>query len=154
MVTPVRRQYLDIKNAYPDALVLFRLGDFYEAFDDDARVASRELEITLTSRSMGKNLKIPMAGVPAHALESYLVRLIKKGYKVAICEQLSDPATSKGLLDRMWCEWSLREQFWKRLCWTRRPTNTGRGSSGGPAGWVGLRGRQHRRVRHHPDYPR
>ncbi|MCH7620863.1 MAG: DNA mismatch repair protein MutS [Chloroflexi bacterium] len=100
MVTPVRRQYLDIKNDYPDALVLFRLGDFYEAFDDDARVASRELEITLTSRSMGKGLKIPMAGVPAHALESYLVRLIKKGYKVAICEQLSDPATSKGLLER------------------------------------------------------
>ena len=100
MVTPVRRQYLDIKNSYPDALVLFRLGDFYEAFDDDARVASRELEITLTSRSMGKNLKIPMAGVPAHALETYLVRLIKKGYKVAICEQLSDPATSKGLLER------------------------------------------------------
>ena len=100
MVTPVRRQYLAIKNAYPDALVLFRLGDFYEAFDDDARVASRELEITLTSRSMGKGLKIPMAGVPAHALESYLVRLIKKGYKVAICEQLSDPATSKGLLER------------------------------------------------------
>ncbi|MFB3098204.1 MAG: DNA mismatch repair protein MutS [Dehalococcoidia bacterium] len=100
MVTPVRRQYLDIKNNYPDALVLFRLGDFYEAFDDDARVASRELEITLTSRSMGKGLKIPMAGVPAHALESYLVRLIKKGYKVAICEQLSDPATSKGLLER------------------------------------------------------
>ena len=100
MVTPVRRQYLDIKNGYPDALVLFRLGDFYEAFDDDARVASRELDITLTSRSMGKNLKIPMAGVPAHALKSYLVRLIKKGYKVAICEQLSDPATSKGLLER------------------------------------------------------
>ena len=100
MVTPVRRQYLDIKNAYPDALVLFRLGDFYEAFDDDAQVASRELEITLTSRSMGKNLKIPMAGVPTHALESYLVRLVKKGYKVAICEQLSDPATSKGLLER------------------------------------------------------
>ena len=100
MVTPVRRQYLDIKNSYPDALVLFRLGDFYEAFDEDARVASRELEITLTSRSMGKNLKIPMAGVPAHALETYLVRLIKKGYKVAICEQLSDPATSKGLLER------------------------------------------------------
>ena len=100
MVTPVRRQYLDIKNAYPGALVLFRLGDFYEAFDEDARVASRELEITLTSRSMGKNLKIPMAGVPAHALESYLVRLIKKGYKVAICEQLSDPATTKGLLER------------------------------------------------------
>ena len=100
MVTPVRRQYLDIKNSYPDALVLFRLGDFYEAFDDDARVASRELEITLTSRSMGKGLKIPMAGVPAHALESYLVRLVKKGYKVAICEQLSDPATSKGLLER------------------------------------------------------
>ena len=100
MVTPVRRQYLDIKSAYPDALVLFRLGDFYEAFDDDAQLAARELEITLTSRSMGKDLKVPMAGVPAHALESYLVRLIKKGHKVAICEQLSDPATSKGLLER------------------------------------------------------
>ena len=99
-LTPVRRQYLKIKHAYPDALVLFRLGDFYETFDDDARLAARELEITLTSRNMGKGLKIPMAGVPAHSLEPYLARLIKKGHKVAICEQLTDPATSRGLVER------------------------------------------------------
>ena len=80
--------------------MLFRLGDFYETFDEDAHVASRELEITLTTKVMGKNLKVPLAGVPAHSLESYLARLIKKGYKVAICEQLTDPATSKGLVER------------------------------------------------------
>jgi DNA mismatch repair protein MutS len=100
VVTPIRRQYLKIKGSYPDAIVLFRLGDFYETFDEDARLASRELEITLTARSMGKGLRVPMAGVPAHALDSYLARLIKKGHKVAICEQLSDPATSKGLVER------------------------------------------------------
>ena len=99
-LTPVRRQYLKIKNSHPDAVVLFRLGDFYETFDDDAKLASRELEITLTSRTMGKNLKVPMAGVPAHSLEPYLARLIKKGHKVAICEQLTDPAKSKGLVER------------------------------------------------------
>ena len=99
-MTPVRRQYLRIKQRYPDAIVLFRLGDFYETFDEDAHLASRELEITLTTKVMGKNLKVPLAGVPAHSLESYLARLIKKGYKVAICEQLTDPATSKGLVER------------------------------------------------------
>ena len=99
-MTPIRRQYLNIKHSYPDAIVLFRLGDFYETFDDDARLASQELEITLTSRSMGKNLRVPMAGVPANSLETYLARLIKAGYKVAICEQLSDPALSKGLVER------------------------------------------------------
>ena len=100
LLTPIRRQYLKIKHAYPEAIVLFRLGDFYETFDEDASIASRELEITLTSRSMGKDLRVPMAGVPAHSLETYLARLIKKGYQVAICEQLSDPATSKGLVER------------------------------------------------------
>jgi len=99
-LTPVRRQYLRIKQRYPDAIVLFRLGDFYETFDEDARLASRELDIVLTSRSMGKDLKVPLAGIPAHSLESYLARLIKKGHKVAICEQLSDPAVSRGLVDR------------------------------------------------------
>ena len=99
-MTPIRRQYLKIKHAYPEAIVLFRLGDFYETFDEDARVASRDLEITLTSRSMGKDLRVPMAGVPAHSLETYLARLIKKGHQVAICEQLTDPATSKGLVER------------------------------------------------------
>ena len=99
-MTPIRRQYLTIKQRYPDAIVLFRLGDFYETFDEDARLASRELDIVLTSRSMGKGHKVPMAGVPAHSLDSYLARLIKKGHKVAICEQLSDPAASKGLVER------------------------------------------------------
>ena len=99
-MTPIRRQYLKIKHAYPDAIVLFRLGDFYETFDDDAQTASRELEITLTSRSMGKNLRVPMAGVPAHSLDSYLARLIKKGHQVAICEQLTEAAASRGLVER------------------------------------------------------
>ncbi len=99
-LTPVRRQYLRIKQRYPDSLVLFRLGDFYETFDDDALLASKELDIVLTSKAMGKQLKVPLAGIPAHSLETYLTRLIKKGHKVAICEQLSDPALSKGLVER------------------------------------------------------
>ena len=99
-LTPVRRQYLKVKSAYPDAIVLFRMGDFYETFDDDAELTARDLEITLTSRSMGKDIRVPMAGVPAHSLEPYLARLIKKGHKVAICEQLTDPATSRGLVER------------------------------------------------------
>ena len=93
-------QYFEIKNAHPDSLLFFRMGDFYETFDEDARVAARDLEITLTSRSMGKDVRVPMAGVPAIAMENYLARLVKKGHKVAICEQLTDPATSKGLVDR------------------------------------------------------
>ena len=99
-MTPVRRQFLRIKQRYPDALLLFRMGDFYETFDEDARVASRELDIVLTSRSMGKGTVVPMAGISAHSLEPYLARLIKQGHKVAICEQLSDPAASKGLVER------------------------------------------------------
>ena len=99
-MTPIRRQYLKIKEAYRDSIVLFRMGDFYETFDEDAHLVARELDITLTGRSLGKNLRVPMAGVPAHSLEPYLVRLVRKGHQVAICEQLSDPATSKGLVDR------------------------------------------------------
>ncbi|MGH2522629.1 MAG: DNA mismatch repair protein MutS, partial [Anaerolineales bacterium] len=91
---PLRKQYLDIKRQYPGAILLFRLGDFYETFDDDAELVSRELELVLTSR-----LGAPMAGIPHHALETYLARLIAKGYHVAICEQVSTPAT-KGLFKR------------------------------------------------------
>jgi len=97
-LTPVRRQYLRIKQRYPEAIVLFRLGDFYETFDEDAKLVSRELEIVLTSREMGKGQRVPMAGVPYHALNNYLARLINRGYKVAICEQLSPPG--KGLVER------------------------------------------------------
>ena len=100
MTTPIRRQYLDIKRRYPHAIVLFRLGDFYETFDEDAKTCARELDITLTSRPIGKNTRVPLAGIPYHALDGYLARLIAKGYKVAICEQMGDPAMAKGLVDR------------------------------------------------------
>ena len=100
VVTPIRRQYLKIKEAHPDAVLFFRMGDFYETFDEDARITAQELEITLTSRSMGKDLRVPLAGFPVHALDTYLARMIKKGHQVAICEQLSDPAAAKGLVDR------------------------------------------------------
>ncbi len=99
-MTPIRRQYLDIKRRYPHAIVFFRLGDFYETFDDDAKLVARELEITLTSKPMGGGERVPLAGVPYHAVEGYLSRLIAKGYKVALCEQMSDPAASKGLVER------------------------------------------------------
>ncbi|HEY8489628.1 MAG TPA: DNA mismatch repair protein MutS [Dehalococcoidia bacterium] len=99
-LTPIRKQYLDIKRRYPHAIVFFRLGDFYETFDDDAEICARELEITLTSKPMGKNLRVPLAGIPYHAVETYLARLIQKGYKVAICEQMGDPAKAKGLVER------------------------------------------------------
>jgi DNA mismatch repair protein MutS len=98
--TPIRRQYLRIKQKYPQAIVLFRLGDFYETFDDDAKLASRELEIVLTSREMGKGHRVPMAGIPYHALDNYLARLISRGYKVAICEQVTKPGETKGLVQR------------------------------------------------------
>jgi DNA mismatch repair protein MutS len=97
-LTPIRRQYLRIKQRYPGAIVLFRLGDFYETFDEDARLVSRLLEITLTAREMGKGQKIPMAGIPHHALDNYLARLINHGHRVAICEQLTPPG--KGLVER------------------------------------------------------
>ena len=91
MPTPVRKQYLDVKARYPDALVLFRMGDFYETFDEDARTAARDLEIVLTKRDMGAGEVVPLAGIPYHALDGYLARLIRKGHRVAICEQVSEP---------------------------------------------------------------
>jgi len=97
--TPLRQQYLRIKQRYPEAIVFFRLGDFYETFDEDAKIVARELEIVLTSREMGKGKRVPLAGIPHHAVDNYLARLINKGYKVAICEQLSDPR-EKGLVER------------------------------------------------------
>ena len=99
-VTPIRQQYLRIKRRYPEAIVFFRLGDFYETFDEDARIASRELEIVLTSREMGKGHRVPMAGIPYHALDNYLARLINRGYKVAICEQMTKASETKGLVQR------------------------------------------------------
>mgnify|MGYP001556319940 FL=1 len=98
-VTPIRKQYLEIKSQYPDAIVFFRLGDFYETFDDDAETTSRVLDIVLTSRNVAKGMRVPMAGIPYHAAENYLSRLIDKGYHVAICEQIGPPP-KKGLVHR------------------------------------------------------
>ena len=104
-LTPMMKQYLEIKKDNQDSILFFRLGDFYEMFADDAKLASRELDLTLTSRDHGKHAKpeeerVPMCGIPYHASEAYIARLIAKGYKVAICEQMEDPATAKGLVKR------------------------------------------------------
>ncbi len=98
-VTPIRQQYLDIKRQYPDTIVFFRLGDFYETFDEDAETTSRELDLVLTGRNVAKGVRIPMAGIPYHAVENYLSRLIDKGFHVAICEQMGDQP-QKGLFPR------------------------------------------------------
>ncbi len=99
-VTPLRQQYLDIKRQYPDCILMFRLGDFYEMFDEDAELAARELDLTLTGRSFNKDgPRTPMAGVPYHAAENYIARLIEKGFHVAVCDQTSEP-DGRGIVDR------------------------------------------------------
>lgn len=99
-LTPMMQQYMSIKKQYEDCILFFRLGDFYEMFFDDALTASRELEITLTQRDCGMSEKAPMCGVPHHVSDSYVSRLVEKGYKVAICEQIEDPALAKGIVQR------------------------------------------------------
>ena len=101
-LTPMMRQYLEIKEQHPDCILFFRLGDFYEMFADDARLASKELDLTLTTRDRGKEKseQTPMCGVPYHSAEAYIARLVQRGYKVAICEQMEDPALAKGLVKR------------------------------------------------------
>ncbi len=100
-LTPAMRQYYEAKQAYPDTLIFFRMGDFYESFGDDAKTIAKELEITLTGRGKDKSgERMPLAGIPYHAIDTYLPRLINKGYKVAICEQLEDPKQAKGVVKR------------------------------------------------------
>ncbi len=101
-LTPMQRQYQDIKERNQDCILFFRLGDFYEMFNEDAKLAARELDLTLTTRDRGKpkEEQTPMCGVPYHSVDSYIARLVQKGYKVAICEQMEDPALSKGLVER------------------------------------------------------
>lgn len=99
-LTPMMKQYLETKSQYQDCILFYRLGDFYEMFFDDALTASRELEITLTGKNCGQEERAPMCGVPYHAVESYLNKLVTKGYKVAICEQVEDPKTAKGIVKR------------------------------------------------------
>jgi DNA mismatch repair protein MutS len=97
--TPIRQQYLEIKRQYPDTILFFRLGDFYETFDHDAEITARELDIVLTSKPVGKGQRVPLAGIPYHAVDNYLARMIEKGYHVAICEQVGDQPV-KGLFPR------------------------------------------------------
>ena len=99
-LTPMMEQYMSLKEQYTDSILFFRLGDFYEMFFEDALIASRELEITLTKRGAGFEAKAPMCGVPHHVADTYISKLVKKGYKVAICEQLEDPSEAKGIVKR------------------------------------------------------
>ena len=99
-MTPMMQQYLQIKEKNKDCILFFRLGDFYEMFFDDAVLVSKELELTLTGRDCGQKERAPMCGVPFHSYESYVARLVARGYKVAICEQTEDPAQAKGLVKR------------------------------------------------------
>ena len=101
-MTPMKRQYYEIKEQNQDCILFFRLGDFYEMFDEDAKTAARELDLTLTTRDRGKpkEEQTPMCGVPYHSVDSYIARLVQKGYKVAICEQMEDPSTAKGIVER------------------------------------------------------
>ena len=93
--TPMMQQYLETKEKYKDCILFYRLGDFYEMFFEDAKIVSKELELTLTGKSCGQEERAPMCGVPFHAYESYLARLIRQGFKVAICEQVEDPKEAK-----------------------------------------------------------
>ena len=100
-ITPAMRQYVEAKQRYPDAILLFRMGDFYEMFYEDALVAARALELTLTSRAKdGQGAAIPMCGVPHHAVDTYLARLVRRGFRVAICDQVEDPRKAKGIVRR------------------------------------------------------
>ncbi len=99
-LSPMMQQYFQIKQNYEDTILMFRLGDFYEMFFDDAKTASRELELVLTGRDCGEAERAPMCGVPFHSADGYIARLVAKGYKVAICEQMEDPAAAKGIVRR------------------------------------------------------
>ena len=99
-VSPMMRHYLETKEKYRDAILFYRLGDFYEMFFDDAKTASRELELTLTGKDCGLEERAPMCGVPFHAADNYINRLVSRGYKVAIAEQVEDPKLAKGLVKR------------------------------------------------------
>ena len=99
-LTPMMEQYMAIKEQNQDCILFYRLGDFYEMFFEDATTASRELEITLTGKNCGMEERAPMCGIPFHAVDSYLNKLVEKGYKVAICEQVEDPKQTKGIVKR------------------------------------------------------
>src|SRR5512136_2856130 len=100
MSTPLMRQYQQVKAKYPDTVLLFRMGDFFETFEEDAKITAKVLGIVLTRRGNGAAGEVPLAGFPHHALDAYLPRLLKAGYRVAVCEQLEDPKLAKGIVKR------------------------------------------------------
>ncbi len=100
LITPMMQQYLEVRRAYPDCILFYRIGDFYEMFFDDAELGARELELTLTGKDCGMSERAPMCGVPYHAVETYLNKLVSNGHKVAICEQVEDPKLARGLVKR------------------------------------------------------
>ncbi len=99
-LTPLMKQYREIKRQHLDAILLFRMGDFYEMFDQDAVTASKVLEITLTARNKSKGIETPLCGFPYHAVDGYIAKLIRRGFKVAVCEQVEDPKLAKGIVKR------------------------------------------------------
>ena len=99
-LSPMMQQYIAIKEQYKDCILFFRLGDFYEMFFEDAKLAAKELELTLTGKNCGQDERAPMCGVPFHSADSYIAKLVEKGYRVAICEQVEDPAQAKGIVKR------------------------------------------------------
>ena len=121
-LSPMMRQYWKVKEQYLEQLLFFRLGDFYELFFDDALIASRELELTLTGKECGLEERAPMCGIPYHSSENYIAKLVKKGYKVAICEQMEDPAT--GWSSARSSASSPPAPCWKATCWTPAQTTT------------------------------
>ena len=121
-VSPMMQQYFEIKKQHPNEILFYRVGDFYEMFYDDALTASRELELTLTGKNCGKEERAPMCGVPFHSYETYVARLIAKGYKVAICEQMEDPALA--LSSGTSSAWSPPALSSRAACWPRTKTTT------------------------------
>ncbi len=134
-VSPMMQQYFEIKKQHPDEILFYRVGDFYEMFYDDALTASRELELTLTGKHCGKEERAPMCGVPFHSYEGYVARLVAKGYKVAICEQMEDPALAKGLSSATSSVLSRPARSLRAVCCRRTKTTTLRAfSEGRPRG--------------------
>ena len=127
-LSPVRQQYLQIKRQHPDAIVFFRLGDFYETFDQDAEVTSRELDIVLTSRNVAKGVRVPMAGIPYHAVETYLARLIEKGLPRRHLRTGGRDARRAGCSRARSCAWSPRGPWSNPGCSPAMPTTTWRPS--------------------------
>ena len=115
-LSPMMQQYLEIKKQHKDEILFYRIGDFYEMFFDDALTASKELDLTLTGKQCGMEERAPMCGVPFHSYEGYVARLIAKGYKVAICEQVEDPAKAKGLVKRDTSAWSHPARSLRAVC--------------------------------------